>query len=199
MATSSRDARARIMAAARAKFLGRGFVGTSMEEIRVDAGVSNGSLFHHFPTKHHLVRELYLEAMRSYREQLAQLLREQQDRQAGDIVEAMVDAMISWVVNNRDLAFIFGSLRAETTIDGVEIDFYRVNAYVIGELRVFVDERIARGELMDIPFHVWLALVFGPVLQLSALWVKPNPPRVTASARAALIRAARLAVAKEHR
>ena len=55
-----------ILAAAQALFLAQGFDATSMEQVRLKAGVSNGSLYHHHPTKAHLARTLYEAALGDY-------------------------------------------------------------------------------------------------------------------------------------
>lgn len=52
--------RARIRDAALASFVENGFEATTMRSIAADAGVSTGNAYYYFPSKNHLVQELYV-------------------------------------------------------------------------------------------------------------------------------------------
>src|SRR4051812_50161393 len=54
----------RIVTAALPLFLAHGYAGASLEQVRRDAGVSNGSLYHHFPRRADLAAHLLNEGMR---------------------------------------------------------------------------------------------------------------------------------------
>ena len=58
MARDASDTRQRILDAAKALVLERGYAGTSVDEIHNAAGVSRGTFFYHFPTKDDLARAL---------------------------------------------------------------------------------------------------------------------------------------------
>lgn len=60
---SSKD---KVYNAALELFTKEGFHGTSMAKIADNAGVSNGSLFHHFKTKEELVSSLFLKTKKEY-------------------------------------------------------------------------------------------------------------------------------------
>ncbi|MCZ8170670.1 MAG: helix-turn-helix domain containing protein, partial [Brevundimonas sp.] len=62
----SSETRHRIIAAARELFLAKGFDGTSVAEICRLAGVSNGALFHQFPTKEDLGFAVYTLVRRDF-------------------------------------------------------------------------------------------------------------------------------------
>lgn len=70
----ARETRERILASARTVFGRRGFGEATMEEIALDAGVSNGALYHHFPSKGELFREILDEHMREQHFELASLV-----------------------------------------------------------------------------------------------------------------------------
>lgn len=59
-ATDAARTREGIAAAARAAFAADGYSGASTARIARDAGVSEGALFHHFPTKAALFREVFV-------------------------------------------------------------------------------------------------------------------------------------------
>jgi len=54
-----------LMATARKLFAQNGFYGTPTAKIAKDAGVSNGILFHYFPTKDHLIKAMYFDVKES--------------------------------------------------------------------------------------------------------------------------------------
>ena len=60
-----------IRAAALESFRTRGYDATTLRLIAADARVSLGNTYNYFPTKHHLVQELYLEATGAFHEQAA--------------------------------------------------------------------------------------------------------------------------------
>ena len=58
--------RDRILASARELFFSKGLDETSIAEICKHSGVSNGSLFHHFPTKEAIALEIFVGIRRHY-------------------------------------------------------------------------------------------------------------------------------------
>ena len=66
-ATKGERTRERIRQTALRSFRERGYDDTTVRLIAQEAGVSLGSTNYHFPSKNHLVQELYLEATREFR------------------------------------------------------------------------------------------------------------------------------------
>jgi AcrR family transcriptional regulator len=64
--TKGERTRALIRDAALRSFRERGYEATTVREIARETGVSLGVTNYHFPTKHHLVQELYLEVTREF-------------------------------------------------------------------------------------------------------------------------------------
>lgn len=184
------DARSALLDVARAKLETRSLGEVSLDEIRRAAEVSNGSLFHHFPTKNHLARALYLEALAGYQAELSAVLGKARTARAG--VEAMVEAHVAWVLANRGAAKLLVELRDATAVEGDDVDWKKVNADAFAKLRAFVTKHVASGAMRELPFDVWMALVFAPVLQLTRTWVLR--PKVTPAVRRALAEAAWAAV-----
>ena len=58
--------RARIRAAAMASFVERGYPDTTIRLIAKEAGVSVGNAYYYFPSKEHLVQELYDQQQRDH-------------------------------------------------------------------------------------------------------------------------------------
>ncbi len=65
--TKGERTRALIRQTALESFRERGYDGTTVRLIAQEAGLSLGSTNYHFPSKNHLVQELYLEVMREFR------------------------------------------------------------------------------------------------------------------------------------
>jgi len=59
--------RARLVEVALRSFRERGYDDTTIRLIAAEAGVSTGNAYYHFPTKNHLVQELYLEVQTEHR------------------------------------------------------------------------------------------------------------------------------------
>ena len=59
-----------ILEAALECFTSYGFAKTTMDDIRVQANASTGSLYHHFRSKEQLAAELYVEGIRYYEQGL---------------------------------------------------------------------------------------------------------------------------------
>ena len=64
--SSAVDARARLMQTARRRFAADGAIAATLEEIRRDADVSVGALYHHFPDKPALAAAVYAQVMSEY-------------------------------------------------------------------------------------------------------------------------------------
>ena len=58
--------RSRLLDAAATVFLAHGYAAASMDMVRQAAGVSNGSLYHHFPSKALLADALYAHTLRDF-------------------------------------------------------------------------------------------------------------------------------------
>jgi len=90
----SSETRHRIIAAARELFLAKGFDGTSVAEICRLAGVSNGALFHQFPTKEDLGFAVYTLVRRDFWGRVMAAMTEPDDPLDG--VEAAVRAAFAF-------------------------------------------------------------------------------------------------------
>jgi len=188
-APSTRDA---LLGAAVSLFLTQGFHPTSMEQVRSAAGVSNGSLYHHFPTKNHLARAVYQAALRDYQASMRSALGEKVSAEAG--VQNLVRRHIAWVLRSPRQARFLIELRAFTAIDGQEPDWEWVNAQAFSALKEWIARHVTEGSLQDLPFEVWMALVFAPVMQLTSSWARQEHPKVPPRVANALVQAAWRAV-----
>lgn len=185
---------ARLLNAATQVFLEHGFAASSMDMVRQRAGVSNGSLYHHFPTKARLADVLYAYTLRDFHSALLPSIGERTAAEAG--VRGMVRAYVNWVVAHPDRARLLHELRrgGHLSEEGEWTKEREDNFRVLSE---WVSQKVAEGQMRKMPFALWVALVFAPAISLTAHWVKQPNPSVAPATRGALERAAWLSVSPD--
>jgi AcrR family transcriptional regulator len=184
--------RNRLLEAATKVFLAQGFTVASMDMVRQEAGVSNGSLYHHFPTKAQLADALYAHTLRDFHTALLQPIAGKTSAQAG--VKGLMRAYIQWVLQHPDQARLLHTLRRGGDVThGAEIN--AANEHAFSALQTWIEQRMEAGEMRTMPFHLWMALVFSPAMSLTQRWVSQSTPAVAPKVRAALEHAAWMAVA----
>src|ERR671927_347270 len=92
----------RITAAALPLFVAHGYAGASLEQVRRDAGVSNGSLYHHFPRRADLAGRLLNDGMRQCQDAVLAVVAG--DGPAEQVVRSVVTEQLAWVEQHADLA-----------------------------------------------------------------------------------------------
>lgn len=184
---------ARVLEAAAGVFLAHGYAHASMDQVRQAAGVSNGSLYHHFPTKAQLGDALLAHTLRDFHGTLTAALAGRASAQAA--VRGLVRGYVDWVVAHPAGARLLHELRRQGDLPGSAGAWQQANAEAFDQLRAWVDARIATGELRPLPFPVWIAVVFAPAMALTPHWVAQAKPAVAPKVRQALEHAAWMAVA----
>lgn len=91
-----------ILDAATRRFVRDGVLATRVDDIRRDAGVSVGALYHHFPDKQALHAEAFLRALVAYQSGFVDALHESGNAKGG--VKGVVRHHLVWVAANRDAA-----------------------------------------------------------------------------------------------
>jgi AcrR family transcriptional regulator len=158
------DPRAAILRAAAEHVARDGLEAASMERIRLHAGVSNGSLYHFFPTKAALAQGLYFEALASF--QSAGLAAIAKDRPAEAGLRGLLRAYFAWTGRNPEYARILRDLRRNDAVAGAQA-LREANDAAFGALRAWVSRHTGPGEFVALPFEVWMAVVFAPALALT--------------------------------
>ncbi len=101
------DTRSRLMQAARRRFAADGAIAATLDEIRRDAEVSVGALYHHFPDKPALAAAVYAQVMSEYQGSFVAMLRRQQTAEDG--IRGGVAHHLRWVAANRgEAALLLG-------------------------------------------------------------------------------------------
>src|SRR3954447_18371625 len=94
--------REQIVEAATRAFARDGVLATRLEDIRRDAGVSVGAVYHHFADKQELHAAAWLHALGEYQEGFVRTLRNSRDAEDG--VRAAIAYQLDWVTSNPDAA-----------------------------------------------------------------------------------------------
>jgi AcrR family transcriptional regulator len=181
-----------ILDAAAGVLLAQGFAAASMDQIRQAAGISNGSLYHHFPTKAALADALYAHTLRGFHAQMLGAIGPRTSAQNG--VKGLVRVYVQWVLANPGPARLLHALRAGGALTAGG-EWAGANEEGFGRLAQWIATQVQAGEMRELPFGVWMALVFAPVMALTRQWVTDPNPVVPPKVRTALEHAAWMAVA----
>jgi AcrR family transcriptional regulator len=167
---SDRSARNRLLDAALVRFAAEPPIAVSLEDIRRDAGVSVGALYHHFGDKGALVDALYLELTRPVQEMfLAEL---HAHPSAEDAVKATVRLYLRWVSSNRAAAgLLLGHRPDERALRELTRPFF-------SEVRSWWDTHVHYGALRPLPLEVMIALWIGPAQEYTRHWLAGQVKRV---------------------
>ncbi|WP_448639157.1 TetR/AcrR family transcriptional regulator [Geodermatophilus sp. URMC 63] len=143
-----------------------GWDGTSMQDVRLRAGVSNGSLFHHFPTRQDLESAVVAAGLLDHDAVVLAAL----DAAAGapDGVREVVRRHLAWMADNPRIALLLLSARPaalrEALPAAVTEDNRRLFAEVAGWLR-------RHGWTGEPALPVVTALWLGPANEVARGWL----------------------------
>jgi AcrR family transcriptional regulator len=164
----------RIASAALGLFAVHGYAGMVMEQVRREAGVSNGSLYHHFGSRAELVARLFEDGMGQCRRGVLEVLQESTDAEAG--VRAVVATTLSWVQENTELARLLYSDLPDEVLLCAEPDLSKHNRDYVDVVAGWVDKQTARGRLIERPFSITHALWLGPAQEFVRHWLGGRSP-----------------------
>jgi AcrR family transcriptional regulator len=177
------SARHRLLTAALARFVLDGATAVTLEEIRADAGVSVGTLYHHFPNKTALADALYVELTAAFQKSFLACLREHPDAEGG--IKAGVTFYLRWVSENRDAAsFLLGQRPAG------DVPLREQNRRFFAEVMTWWETHVHYGVLRSLPFDLINALWLGPAHEYTRHWVNGRAQRVPSTVAGALADAA---------
>ena len=160
----------RIVTAALPLFVAHGYAGASLEQVRRDAGVSNGSLYHHFPRRADLAARLLNDGMRHCQDAILAVVAA--GGPAEHVVRSVVTEQLSWVERHADVArWILSDLPDEVLL-AAEPDLgedARRYAVVVGD---WLERQSREGTLIEGSFGVRHALWLGPAMEFARHWLR---------------------------
>jgi len=169
------DTRSNLLATALTAFVERGYDATTLQTIREQAGISNGSLFHFFRSKEALGAALYLEGILKYQQGLIEVL-EKPCEEAALGIKAMVRYHFLWVESNVELSlYLFERGRPDWGPDHIEA-IRLANARTYRAIENWLTDPVRAGQLRQQPLAVAVALLQGATLALSRAWLEAPTP-----------------------
>jgi AcrR family transcriptional regulator len=159
--------RDRIVRAATETFAREGALGSRLEDIRRDAGVSVGAIYHHFADKEALHAEAWLRALDSYQTGLLDVLRESPDAEQG--VREAVGHQLRWVAEHRAEASLLYSASPSGTATEERLAAQN-RAFFSGVLRWW-RMHVGYGSLRDLEPELLHALWLGPADAYCRQWL----------------------------
>jgi AcrR family transcriptional regulator len=164
------DTRRRVLDAALACFLEEGYEQTTIARIRRRSGVSNGALFHHFPTKESVADALYVEAMASFQVGLWELVR----KRPGSLRAAVggtIAHQLGWTERHAEAArFVY--MRGHLDWDSpASAELATLNRDLGAAFREWMAPLVDSGEVRPTSMLVISALVNGPAHAIARRWL----------------------------
>jgi AcrR family transcriptional regulator len=167
---ASIETRRRILDAALTRFLEDGYEQTTIARIRDDSGVSNGALFHHFPSKEAIADALYVEGIASFQEELWALIRSR-PRSLSAAVRGTINHQLTWVEQHAALArFVY--MRGHLDWDSpANVELTTLNRDLGAAFSEWMRPLVDSGEIRPASMLVISALVNGPAHAIARRWL----------------------------
>ena len=160
-------AREQIVEAATRAFARDGVLASRLEDIRRDAGVSIGAVYHHFADKEALHAEAWLAALGSFQDGFVQTLHESQGPQDG--VCGAVAHQLAWVARNREAAALLYSGRPSGAPAAARLE--QQNAVFFGEVLRWWRLHAGYGSVRDLDPDLLHALWLGATDTYCRQWI----------------------------
>lgn len=175
MSSGAAERRSHIIKAALACFNEKSFANTTMEEIRIRSGASNGSIYHHFKSKDQLAAAVYLEGIAHYQEGMIDELKKHPP--ARDGIYSIVRYHLGWVMAHTEWSRYLFQMRHAGFMAGAEELIRSENIKFAGEFWRYFSRHINEGTLRALPVEVFIALILGPCQELARYYL--NRPAET--------------------
>jgi len=158
------------MQAALRCFDAHGYEQTTIARVREASGVSNGALFHHFPSKESIADALYVEALSSFQEGLWRLIR-RRPRSLRAAVRGTIAHQLGWIEAHPDLArFVYMRGHLDWESPGAAA-VEALNRELASAFRRWLDPLVQTGEVRPTSMLVITAIVSGPAHAIARRWL----------------------------
>jgi AcrR family transcriptional regulator len=172
--TTRREA---IIGAALKRFVAQGVTGTTLKEIQRDAHASNGSVFHHFPTKEALAGAVYADCAARYQRVFLNELDRHDDAETA--VRAVVHMHLRWCADHPQMARYLITMTEPAVLTAADPELKDLNDRFASTLRAWWKPHAHYGILRPLTSAQSQALWLGPAQELVRAWllgVIPCPP-----------------------
>lgn len=142
----------------------------TIADIRAAAGVSNGSVFHHFGSKEGIAEALYLDGIRRYQQgELKVLARHREDAQGS--IRAAVRYHLGWVEAHRDLARFLFDIGRPGWYGARSAELKAANEAFAAAVTQWLGPHVAAGRVKPLTGEVFIACVIGPAQLVACGWI----------------------------
>ncbi|MEN4401856.1 TetR/AcrR family transcriptional regulator [Mycolicibacterium senegalense] len=167
---SRSDARSRLVSAARHRFAVDGPLVPTLDEVRREADVSVGALYHHFADKQSLVAAVYAELMGEYQRGFIDTLARNDTAREG--ICAVVAYHLRWIAEHR----IEAKLLLGDRIGSPQLQ--ELNRRFFDAVQAWWKPHSTYGVLRPMNLGVTAALWLGPAQEYSRYWITGSQTRV---------------------
>jgi AcrR family transcriptional regulator len=157
------DARNRLLHVARRRFAVDGALVPTLDEVRREADVSVGALYHHFPDKPALAAAVYAQLIGEYQAGFVNMLREHDTAESG--IRGGVAYHLRWVSEHRGEArLLLGDRLDSPALRDANRDFFSA-------VRDWWRPHHTYGALRPMRLGITAALWLGPAQEYSRYWI----------------------------
>ena len=168
------DARDRLLQVARRRFAVDGPLVPTLDEVRREAGVSVGALYHHFPDKPALAAAVYAQLIGEYQGGFLAMLRQHDTAEGG--IRGGVAYHLQWVTEHRGEArLLLGDRLDSAALSDSNRDFFAA-------VREWWRPHHTYGALRPMRLGVTAALWLGPAQEFSRYWITGGDAAMPADA-----------------
>jgi AcrR family transcriptional regulator len=180
------NARRRLLDAARRRFAADGPLAPTLDEVRRDADVSVGALYHHFPDKYGLAAAVYVDVLLEYQQGFLAMLRLQPTAEGG--IRGGVAHHMQWVASHRGDARLLLGDRFHSE------ELRRANRAFFSGVEDWWRPHATYGVLRPMQLALTAALWFGPAQEYCRYLLSGSGRQISAAAVTTLADAAWLAL-----
>ncbi len=158
-----------ILNAALESFTTLGFAHATMDDVCKKAGVSTGSLYHHFKSKEQLAAALYVEGLRDFQAGFFRNLRQHHGAERG--IRGIVHYYLDWVHRNPEWArYLTHHQEAEFLVHEEPAISALLESFV-ADLGTWLLPFVERGEVQRMPRSLYPPVLMGPCSDMVRRWL----------------------------
>jgi AcrR family transcriptional regulator len=170
-AIAGEERRRRVLEAALACFVERGYTASTMEDIRRASGISIGSIYHHFGSKERIAVALHREYLRQWWALSDDVIRP--GRSARAVIRDLVASYLRWAEREPGLVRFMFFLPESLQIRAVARVELR-GEFNEGQRNIWtwLEAQAERGAISPLPMDLYHAAIFGPMLEHIGRWLR---------------------------
>lgn len=164
----------RVLRAALIEFTRLGIEAANISAISQRAGVSIGSIYHHFGNKAGIVRRLHERGLEDHHSKMLEALR--RATSARESIQVLVTVFIEWCVENpRWARFIFGARPSVSMVPQSHAADPDAESR-LQQLREMLQPHVHSGEIRSLPETLYPAIIHGPAQHRVRAWLAGRAP-----------------------